>query len=227
MADEEGLAEIVETVGVRHQRDVVLVRLPKANAGVEADARSLDAGREESVAALAEVVVNLGDDVGVGGIVLHRLRRPLHVHGTDAGLSFASDGRSSAGSPVRPVTSLMISAPAAMAARATAALEVSMERMASGRSTVEGFDDRNDAAQFLVGINGSGIGASAFAADIENGGSFSPSNFSPCSIAASRPKNLPPSEKLSGVTFTIPISSGSGPNVEPLGAELPACYFRK
>ena len=68
-----------------HERDVVLVRFAEADARVEADPLARNAGRHERVAPLAQVLAHFGDDVGVRRIVLHRLRRALHVHRAHAG----------------------------------------------------------------------------------------------------------------------------------------------
>lgn len=171
VADEEGLAEVVETVGARHQGDVVLVRLPEADAGVEADSFAVDAGSEESVAALAEVVVDFGDDVGVGRVVLHRLRRPLHVHRADAGLSFASDGNHLrvAGQP-RDVVDDLRSGSDGRAGDGPFGSVDGEDGLGAG--AMEGFDDWDNAAPFFFGIHGGGIGAGTLAADVQNGGPF-------------------------------------------------------
>ena len=75
----------------------------------------------------SQIFENLLHDVAVRRVVLHRLRRALHVHRAHAGAGRERPAESSAGSPSRPVTSLMISAPASIAAAATAALLVSIE----------------------------------------------------------------------------------------------------
>ena len=107
----------------------------------------------------------------------------------------------------RPVTSLMISAPAASAARATAALDVSIE-MASGICRAERFDrPAARARSSSAASTGVRIGPRAFAADVEDVGAFAASRRA-WAMAACGSKNWPPSEKLSGVTLTMPITSG-------------------
>ncbi len=88
-----------------------------------------------------------------------------------------------AGSQVKPLTSLTISAPAWRAARATEDLYVSMERMEPRALALDGLDDGQDAVEFLLGGDGSGergglrggggyAGAGGFAADVEDVGTF-------------------------------------------------------
>ena len=100
----------------------------------------------------------------------------------------------------------MISAPASIAARATAALLVSIE---SGIATFAGerFDHGQHAAQLFVGGHGFGIGPRAFAADIEQIGAIG-DELQGVVDGRAGSKNWPPSEKLSGVTLTMPITSG-------------------
>jgi len=116
------------------------------------------------------------------------------------------------GSPSRLVTSLMISAPAWMAAWATADFEVSME---IGTAVCE------ESARITGNTRRSSSSAST---GWEYGRVLSPpmssrsapwaTSSSPWAIAAPESKNLPPSEKLSGVTLTIPIKSGRRPNAK-------------
>ena len=133
VADQQRAAQVVKPPAVGHQREVVLVRLAEADAGVEADPLAVDAGGDQRIAPLAEV--------------RRRFRRPRRRRTGRPASSAACPACASrrrrapicaatsiiAGSPVRPVTSLMISAPAATAASATAAFEVSIERIARGR----------------------------------------------------------------------------------------------
>ena len=72
-----------------------------------------------------------------------------------------------AGSPASPVTSLMISAPASIAARATAALLVSIE-IGTSHLRASCSNDRQHACKFFVGGNRLRIRPRAFAADVEH-----------------------------------------------------------
>ncbi len=76
-----------------------------------------------------------------------------------------------AGSPASAVTSLMISAPASIAHRATAAFEVSIDTGTSG-VLAQFFDNRHNAAKFFFGIDRQRAGARAFAADVEEVGAL-------------------------------------------------------
>ena len=100
----------------------------------------------------------------------------------------------------------MISAPASIAARATAALLVSIE-IGIVDLRRELLDDRQHAAQFFVGVDRLGVRPRAFAADVEQVGPVGDQlqRMGDRGIAS---RNCPPSEKLSGVTLTMPITSG-------------------
>jgi hypothetical protein len=78
---QDRLAQLVIPPAMGGEGEVVLVRFAEADAGVETDSLPLDAGLEERVAAGAEIAVDVFDHVIVRWIVLHCLRRPLHVHG--------------------------------------------------------------------------------------------------------------------------------------------------
>ena len=167
--DQHRAAQLVEPAAVGHEREVVLVRLAEADAGVEADPLAVDAGGQQGVAPLGEVVEDLRDDVAVVRIVLHRLRRALHVHRADAGAGARRRAAASPGRPCRPVTSLMISAPASMAPRGDGGL-ARVDRDRHVGLLGEALDDRQDAAQLFVGVDRLGVGPRAFAADVEDVG---------------------------------------------------------
>ena len=78
-------------MAIGHERDVVLVRFAEADARIEADSLACDAGRDERVAPLAQILADFRNDVGVGRVVLHRLRRALHVHRANAGRRIDGD----------------------------------------------------------------------------------------------------------------------------------------
>ena len=116
---------------------------------------------------------------------------------------------SMAGSPVKPVMSLMISAPAWTACLRHERLR-SIDRDGRAGLRAQRSDHGHDAAQLLLRSTGS-----------ENGRVLSPPTSrmsapsaiicSPCSTAVSASKKCPPSEKLSGVTLIMPISNGNRP----------------
>ena len=101
----------------------------------------------------------------------------------------------------------MISAPASIAARATTALLVSIE---IGICTLrrQPLDHRQHAAQFFVGSRPARHRAACFRRRCRAYRPRRPPVAVPCATAAAASKNCPPSEKLSGVTLTMPITSG-------------------
>ena len=110
------------------------------------------------------------------------------------------------GSPSSPVTSLMISAPSSTARAATTAFDVSIDT------------GRPDSPTSRRTTSATRRSSSAAETGSENGLVLSPptsSRSAPASVsarpwatAASTSACRPPSEKLSGVTLTIPITSG-------------------
>ena len=110
------------------------------------------------------------------------------------------------GSPRSPVTSLMIAAPASRHARATAALLVSTEIIADvchASSATTGSTRRSSSS--------AGTGCEPGRVDSPPTSRMSaPSDASrrPCATASAGSRNRLPSEKLSGVTLTMPMTSG-------------------
>ena len=67
------------------QREVVRERLAEADAGVDEDPVTGDAGRDRGVDPRTEILADLAHDVRVDRVVLHRPRRALHVHRHETG----------------------------------------------------------------------------------------------------------------------------------------------
>src|SRR5438094_5537291 len=114
--------------------------------------------------------------------------------------------RASSGSKARPDTSLITAAPAASAARATAALRVSTDTGPKPRRASCSITGATRAIS-----SGAATGAAPGRVDSPPTSSSShPSatSRSACATARSAVEKRPPSEKESGVTFTIPISTG-------------------
>ncbi len=65
---------------VAKEEEVVAHGLPEADSGIDPDAVPLDARRHGALDAGGERGDDLGDDVVVARVDLHRLRRPLDVH---------------------------------------------------------------------------------------------------------------------------------------------------
>ena len=104
-------------------------------------------------------------------------------------------------------TSLMMSAPAATAARITSGLLVSTE-MNTGGLAAQRFDDRDDALEFFVERGRRGAGTRGFAAHVDDGGALADHAPRLRQRRASSSLKRPPSEKESGVTLSTPITTG-------------------
>ena len=126
-----------------------------------------------------------------------------------------------AGSPSSPVTSLMISAPAAKAAAATTALLVSIE---SGNPTRadHSLDDGQHTIQLSLSLHRSRIGAGAFAADVQDVRSLGHE------LQGMRDRllgleELPPIRKTIGRDIDDPHHQRPAPQRQRASAELPRC----
>jgi hypothetical protein len=69
----------------------MLVRLAKADPGVEANRVERDPGRHQCVAAVGEVGGDVVDDIFILGIILHGLRRSPHVHDAETSVRLSGD----------------------------------------------------------------------------------------------------------------------------------------
>ena len=113
--------------------------------------------------------MNFGDDVGVGGVVLHGLRRSLHVHGADAGLSFESNGNHLrvTRQPGNVIDDFGSGGNGGAGDGGFGGVD---GEESVGAGAMEHFDHGNDAAQLLVSSKRRGIGPGALAADVQDGG---------------------------------------------------------
>lgn len=126
MADEERTAEVEKVPAMGHQRQVMFVRLSKADARVKANSFSRNACCQQCIASLGKVRMNFPHNVVVPRVVLHRLRRPPHVHRTDS--HFFRHGKRNHPRVARETSDVIDNfGPGSIAAAATSALEVSME----------------------------------------------------------------------------------------------------
>ena len=126
------------------------------------------------------------------------------------------------GSPSRPVTSLIISAPFSSAFLATEALDVSMD---SGQS---------DSRERIRTTSPTRRHSSFASTGSEKGRVLSPPisrmsapasmRDSPCATALSICTHWPPSEKLSGVVLTIPIKSGNSSDLGRRTFRVRSCH---
>ena len=88
---EQQRAEPREARQRAQQREVVRERLAEADARVERDALARNAGRHGRLGALGQEALDLGDDVVVARIVLHRARLAEHVHQAQVGARAGDD----------------------------------------------------------------------------------------------------------------------------------------
>ncbi len=189
--------------------------LPKPIPGSRLHALLGNALRHGGAQSLLQERLDLGDDVVVARVFLHRARLALHVHQAEVGARLGDDPASS-GSPRSAVTSLTISAPSASARRATSAFAVSIET-----GTPRAARARARPAQLLVQGDGPRSRAASTRRRRRRARAF-------VLRAACRAESAmvgcrgddPPSEKLSGVTLTIPITGGAAANVPPAGSRL-------
>ena len=79
------------------QREVVRERLAEADAGIERDALRGHARRDRGLGALGEERLDLGHDVVVARVVLHRARLAEHVHEAEVGARLGDHRRHLAG----------------------------------------------------------------------------------------------------------------------------------
>ena len=127
-----------------------------------------------------------------------------------------------AGSPSRPVTSLIISAPFSNAFFATEALDVSID---IGQS---------DSYERIRTTSPTRRHSSSGSTESEKGRVLSPPisrmsapasmSDSPCATAVLVCVHRPPSEKLSGVVFTIPIKSGNSSGLGRRTLRVRSCH---
>ena len=154
-------------------------------------------------------IVDLGHDIIVPGVDLHGPGHALHVHEDDAGPRAGGHVHHLRISAQSAEMSLMIDAPAARAPRATSALVVSIEigTVDLGRQCL---DDRDNPAQLFVESDRLGPRPARFAAEIEQVGPVGDQSPARARPIRSGPTSGPPSEKLSGVRLTIPMTLGIG-----------------
>ena len=147
----------------------------------------------------------IATDVLVRRIPLHRLRCPwMCMQITPAPVSRQTS--TIAGSNRNPEMSFTISAPAATAWRATSALVVSME---IGTSILEARRSMTGMTRRSSSCNGTGSAPGRVdSPPMSSAAAPSAISCNACSTAESRAMNRPPSEKLSGVMFKMPINRG-------------------
>ena len=201
--EEDGTAEREQHVEPPHQLEVLRRRLAEADARVEADMLFRDPGGDRDRQPLLEERSHLGGDVVVARVEPASSEAlPACASGRDTRRASATTPASS-GSPRSAVTSLTSSAPSSSARRATSLFAVSIDtgtpssrsstgttRRSSSSSGTPSDPGRVDSPPMSTIAAPSAIIRRAAAA------------------ATSGSRWSPPSEKLSGVTLTIPITAG-------------------
>ena len=196
-------------------------RLAEADPRIEADPLLRDPGGDGEREPFLEEGGDLGDDVVVVRSGLHRGRTSLHVHEAEVRAGLGDDGGELQGSRRSAVTSLTIAvgekAPTLgdLGARGVRA----ENHRASLASSCEHRDARGGAprrARRRRRPDGS--------TRRRRRPSAAPSDSIPRAASAASPAEpySPPSEKLSGVTFTTPITAGARPTFAPRRSSHPA-----
>ena len=187
------------------QRQIVRERLAEADAGVDDQPRARDAGALAGGDARLEQVVDVEHDVVVAaGRPAWSGGRPGRASGTTGRPERGGGTRGCAGSCVSAETSLMMCAPGVAAPATTAALRVSTESAAHGCACRA---RRSPAARAGAPPRG-GTGSEPGRVDsppMSRMSAPSAASRSACATAASVSAWRPPSEKLSGVTLTMPM----------------------
>ncbi len=145
----------------------MLVCFSEPNARIQADARRFDSGLEQGVTAMRQILHDLGHNIFINRIVLHCLGCAPGVHRADA----------NAGTRDR-VEHLRVAGQSGYIVdnfgsridRGLGDLRLgSVNREGDVGQLTQSFDDGHYASRFFFGGNGFGVGAGAFASDIENG----------------------------------------------------------
>ena len=100
-------------------------------------------------------------------------------------------------------------APASIAARATTLFTVSTESGTSGKRRASAAHHRHHSPQFLFGGDAPARSRPRrLAADVEDVGAFGDQSLGARDGIVDASRSVPPSLKLSGVTLTMPMTSG-------------------
>lgn len=92
MSDEQRTAQVVESIAIPGQHDVVFMGFSKSNSRIETNPGQINARRHKRISPGPEISKDVLDDVAIRRVVLHRLRRALHVHGADSASRLVREG---------------------------------------------------------------------------------------------------------------------------------------
>jgi hypothetical protein len=203
-AEHDRAAEAVEQRQAVQQLEIVLHRLAEADAGIDDDPRAVDARRDRRLDPRLQPVIDFEQHRPVvARRLLHRLGAALMVHQHDRAAGAGDHlGRALVEGQRRDVVDQP--APAASAASITAALRVSIDTAVPARASCS----TTGSTRFdLVAFPDRAPGGS-----IRRRHRRSPRRPRPwrARLAPRRPGSSwpPPSEKLSGVTLTMPTTCG-------------------
>ena len=190
----------------REQLEVVLDRLAEADPGVEHDPLLGDAVADREAEPLLEERLDLGDDVVVARVALHRARVAEHVHQAAARRRPRRPRSAISGSPRSAVTSLTIVAPAAERGRGDGGLRgVDRDPRLGARRRPAPRSPAAPGAAPRPRDTGSAPGR-VDSPPMSRIAAPSARAAAPWAIAASGSRYSPPSENESGVTLTTPMT---------------------
>ena len=166
-ADDDRPAEREQDVEAADELEVVLDRLPEADARVEADPLLRDPGVDREGKALLEERRDLGCDVVVARVGLHRARLALHVHQAQVGAGLGDDPgelgiAAQRGDVVHELG----------AERERAPCDLGLRRVDRDGLPLELLEHRQDAAQLLVERDAVRAGPGRLAADVDDRGAL-------------------------------------------------------
>ena len=201
---QHGASQRDDPVEPADELEILVGGLAEADPGVEPDALLVDARGHGRAEALVEERRDLVDDVLVPGRVLHRRRVALHVHQADVDTRVGDDARE-----LRVASECRDVVHHRRAERDRPAGNFGARGVDRDREAGEELEHRHDPPQLLRLAHGLCSGACRLAADVDERRAFG--EHPPAGFAASSGEAYdPPSEKLSGVTLTIPITAGRG-----------------
>ena len=168
-ADDDRPAELDDLVQAGEQLEVVVDGLAEADAGIEPDSLARDAVRDRMLEALGEKRADVGDDVAVARIALHRARLAEHVHEADVAAALGDERRHPGVAAQRGHVVDERGAGVERSGRHRRLRGVDRQARARAREALE---DGHHAAQLLGLADRIGAGAGRLAADVEDRGAL-------------------------------------------------------
>jgi len=167
-ADEYGDIEVAEIGKMFKQEQVVLNSLAETYTGVDDNLGAVDTGGKGEIDAFGEKLFNFADDVGIGGIRLHRPGVAKHVHEDNGSAGPGGEvghfGIETEGGDV--VDEVGAGLEGGGGDGGTGGIDADGDVKPAG----EGPDDGADAPDLFIGGDGKGTWAGGFAADVDDVG---------------------------------------------------------